>query len=456
MRGDNLQLHADDIPSSKRLRPIIAGLAWPVAAEMALQTVTQMVDMAMVGRLGPAAIAAVGLSFRPVFIPYAAVLGFGAGVAAVVSRHTGARDKRGASRAAAQSMLVFALVAIIISLGFFVFSRKIMALMGAEAHVVDMGASYLNGMSPGLGFMLFGLTMTFALRGAGDTKTPLGVNAVANAINVFLNWVLIFGHLGFPALGLFGAGLATSIARTCAALTLVFLMLKDRAGLPLYARDFTVCDLGLIRKILRIGLPAVLERLNLSLAQAVHLRIVADLGTTVVAAATVASSAELVSFMPAIGFSVAAATTVGQSLGARKPKVAEVYAIESTRMAAIFMGAMGLLFGLFPQVFLRMFTNDTQVIAEGAVLLRIIAFSQVFTGVAHTLAGALRGAGDTRTVLLIAVLASWAVRVALAAVLVNLGFGAAGAWLAILADWMLQAAGAAWFFNRGKWKGMML
>lgn len=406
--------------------------------------------------MGAAAIAAVGLSFRPVFIPYAAVLGFGAGVAAVVSRHTGAGDKRGACRAAAQSVLVFALAALTISLGFFVFSKEIMVLMGAEPHVVDMGVSYLKGMSPGLGFMLLGLTMTFALRGAGDTRTPLRVNALANVINVFLNWVLIFGHLGFPAMGLYGAGLATSIARTFTALILVLLMLKDRAGLRLYARDFTHCDLELIRKILRIGLPAVVERLNLSLAQAVHLRIVAQLGTTVVAAATVSSSAELVSFMPAIGFSVAAATTVGQSLGARKPKLAELYAIESTKMAAIFMGGMGLLFGLFPQVFLRMFTNDPQVIAEGSVLLRIVAFSQVFTGVAHTLAGALRGAGDTRTVLFITAVASWAVRVALAAILVSAGFGAAGAWLAILADWTLQAAGAAWFFNRGKWKGMIL
>ncbi|MEW6080882.1 MAG: MATE family efflux transporter [Bacillota bacterium] len=438
------------------LRRHIVALAWPVAAEMALQTATQMVDMVMVGRLGPEAIAAVGLSFRPVFIPYAGVLGFGAGVAAVIARHIGAGEHRQASRAAAQAILSFAMVAVAVSLGFFIWATRIMTLMGATGEVVDMGRLYLWGLSPGLGFLFLALTMTFALRGAGDTKTPLKVNALANVLNVFLNWVLIFGHLGFPALGLLGAGLATSIARTMAAISLLVFMLRGSSGLNLLAADFARLDTNVIRRMLRIGLPAIVERLNLSTAQAVHLRIVAALGTTAVASATVASMVELISFMPAIGFSVAAATTVGQSLGASQPERAQAYAWESTRVCAVFMGFMGLLFGLFPGILVRAFTGDPVVAGQGAMLLRIVAFSQVFTGIGHTLAGALRGAGDTRTVFLVTVAASWGVRVAMAALMVRMGLGLTGAWIAILLDWIVQAAGTAWFFRRGKWKGMVL
>ena len=283
-------------------------LAWPVMAEMFLQTLAQMVDMAMVGRLGQAAIAAVGLSFRPLFVGQAIFLGLGVATTAMVARFIGAKDREQATIAAQQSMLTTSILALVLALFGFFFARQITLFMGAGPDVVDLGVSYLRGFSPGIFFLMLATIMTAALRASGDTKTPFYAGAVSNAINVFGNYVLIFGHFGFPAMGVYGAAIATSFSRAVMAAILFGSLLQGKSGLHLKIKGFTYLDWDIISRLFRIGIPAALERLVQSVSMMLHLKILAALGTTAIAISTLSGNVEQLSFMPSIGFSVAAQT----------------------------------------------------------------------------------------------------------------------------------------------------
>lgn len=435
------------------IRRLVLALAWPVMAEMALQTVTQVVDMAMVGRLGAPAIAAVGLSFRPLFIGHAVFLGLGSAATAMVARFTGAGERAHATRAAEQALLSSAALAGLFGLILWVHSERIILAMGGSGELVRLGSLYIRGLAPGMICMLLSIIMTSALRGAGDTRTPMQVNIGANVINVAGNYLLIFGHFGFPRLEVYGAALATSFARLVAMVALSYVMFRGRKRVALTGRGLARADFGLIARFFRIGLPAAAERILLSVGLAVHLRLVAGLGTVAIAAATLAGNVEQLSFMPALGFSVAAAALVGQSLGARDLERARAAAWESARMAAAFMGAMGLAFFLIPSLFIKLFTNDPALLGPGVSLLRIVALAQVPTAIAQVLAGALRGAGDTTPVLLITAASTGLVRIGLTFLLISsLGFGLQAAWWAVTLDWVVRALLAAYKFRAGGWQ----
>ncbi len=428
-------------------------LAWPVMAEMFLQTFAQMVDMAMVGRLGQAAIAAVGLSFRPLFVGQAIFLGLGVATTAMVARFIGAKDRERAIIAAEQSMLTTSVLALALAAFGYFFARQITLFMGAEADVVDLGVSYLRGFSPGIFFLMLSTIMTAALRASGDTKTPFYAGAISNVINVAGNYVLIFGHLGFPALGVYGAAIATSFSRVVMAGILFACLLRGRSGLHLNVKGFTYLDWDIIVRLFRIGIPAALERLVQSVSMMLHLRILAVLGTTAVAVSTLSSNIEQLSFMPSIGFSVAASTLVGQSLGARKPDEAEHNGWGAMRLASMFMGFMGVLFVLIPGAFIRIYTSDPEVLGPGIAILRIVGLTQLPQAIAFVASGILRGAGDTRTVLNNSIIGNVALRLGLSYLFVIvLGWGMWSAFLAIMIDWLVRGMLLSYWVAQGKWK----
>lgn len=431
----------------------IALLAWPVMAEMFLQTLAQMVDMAMVGRLGQAAIAAVGLSFRPMFVGQAIFLGLGVATTALVARFIGAGDRKMATRAAEQSLLTTSVLALALAAFGFFFARQITLFMGADADVIDLGIEYLRAFSPGLFFLMLSTIMTSSLRASGDTKTSFYAGMIANSVNVVLNYTLIFGHFGFPALGVKGAALATSIAHFTTACILFTTLLRGKGGLRLNWRDFATFDWPLIGRIFRIGIPAALERLVMSLSLMLHVKVVATLGTTAVAVSTLASNVEQLSYMPAIGFAVAASTLVGQNLGANRPEAAEQSAWGATRLCALFMGTMGLLFVLIPSVFVRIYTDDPVVIEPAAQILRIIGVSQLPQAIAFVASGVLRGAGDTNAVLAFVFLGNVVIRLGLSyTFVVLLGWGLWSAYLAVFADWIFRGLTLAYTVKKGRWQ----
>ncbi len=441
---------ADDKPA---IRAAVINLAWPVVAEMGLQTATQVIDMAMVGRLGPVAIAAVGLSFQPLMLAMAVFAGVAVGTTALVARSVGAGDRETAGLAAGQGLAIASLMAFSVC-GLAIWqAANIVSIMGAEPEVVLAGASYIRTLMPGGAFMLVGMILAGSLRGAGDTRTPMKVAIWVNIANVALNYVLIFGHLGFPALGLVGAALGTSISRSAGALALVVLAVRGRSVITLRAADVFRIDAVMIRRIFRIGIPAALERLIMSASQVLYVRMVASLGTVAFAAHTIAINAESLSFMPGIGLSAAATTLVGQALGAKSPRRAEASARETMRLGALIMGSMGVVMMLVPGLLMRIYTSEPEVIAYGVVILRIAAVAQVPMGMSFILAGGLRGAGDTRSVLLISMAGAWGVRLSLTALLVfGVNLGLTGAWIAMVLDWGLRSTITYIHFGRGRWK----
>jgi len=203
------------------LRRWVIRLAWPVAAEMFLHTLTQIVDMMMVARLGSGALAAVGLSFRPMFFTLSIFLGVGAGTTALVARAMGSRRPDEASEVAHQSAMATVVLSTGLAVLFWVFAPSILRFMGAAPSVMPLGVSYMRGLAWGMVFMYTANVLTAALRGAGDTHTSMRVNIFANVLNVVLNYVLIFGHLGFPRLEVLGAALATSISRAAGGLAII-------------------------------------------------------------------------------------------------------------------------------------------------------------------------------------------------------------------------------------------
>ncbi len=439
--------------SQENLRRTILLLAWPVMAEMALGTVTQIVDMAMVGRLGSASIAAIGMSMQPFMLAFSIFSAISVGNTALVARFIGSKDPDSASRTLAQSLLIGITMAALIGVGGFVFARQIISIMGPEPEVLDLGVSYVRYMLPGFFFMFSGMMITGSLRGAGDTKTPMKINIAINLLNPLLNYVLIFGHFGFPAMGVRGAALATTLARSLGGVCFAIIVLRGKGILHLKLQDLKQLDTPLIKRILNIGIPAAIEQLVSRTGQMLYARTVAGLGTVMYAAHSIAINAESISYMPGFGFATAATALVGQSLGATDPERASKAGWESWRLGSLLMGFMGVLLFLIPGVLMRIYTDDPEVISYGITALRIAAFAQIPMATGFIFAGALRGAGDTRFMLYISTAGVWIVRLGLAYIFVSvLGWGLAGAWVAMSADWLFRGGMAALRFKTDKWK----
>ncbi|MCR4402570.1 MAG: MATE family efflux transporter [Firmicutes bacterium] len=443
------------------MRRRVIQLSAPVFAEVVLQTLTQVVDMAMVGRLGASAIAAVGLSMQPLFLGQGVFMGLSVGTTALVARFTGAQDRRMAARTNHQSFLVSMILAIGMSAGVYAYARDIVGLMGAEPDVIALGTSYLRRLAPGFGALLGTMTVGGALRGAGDTTTPMKINVLVNFVNVVGNYALIFGHLGCPALGVEGAALATTASRIVGGA--LFVWASWRPGSPVAPtrrqrlEEYLKVDVALVGRVLRVGVPAILERLVISSGMLVYIREVAGLGTVVYAAHNVANNAESLSFMPGLAFATAATALVGQGLGAGKPDAAERSAQEALRLGLTVMGAMALVFLAAPQYLMMIFTSDPEIIRLGSMALRVISFAQIPMGVAFIYSGALRGAGDTRSVLYVTVFAVWVVRLSATYILVSVGgLGLVGAWLAMVADWLVRGVYVWRKFRSGRWKPLQV
>jgi putative MATE family efflux protein len=440
------------------MRRAILALAWPVVTELVLQTVTQMADMIMVGRLGAECVAAVGLSNQPFRIIQGFFMGIGVGTTALVARFTGAGDRRRANRVTAQSLAVGSILAALFALLGYIFTPQLVGFMKAGPDVVPYAESYMRVLMPGLFMLVINMVTSSALRGAGDTRYPMRVNIILNLANILGNYILIYGNFGAPALGVTGAALATTIARTIGTAMLLFHVLsgKGRIAVRTVGERFRF-DPDLIRRIFNVGLPASLERVSLSLGISFYVRIVSALGTAAYAAHAIAINAEGISYMPGFAFAVAATTMVGQALGADRPDVAERAGVESWKMSATVMGLMGAVLFIFPEALMRLYGDDLEIIRMGAEVLQIMALAQIPMATSYVFVGALRGAGDTRAVLIFTMACVWGVRFCLAWLFVNVfGWGLPGAWYAMAIDWVARGTVSALRFRGGRWKQMRI
>lgn len=434
------------------IRKNILTLALPALAEMILMTLVSMADMIMVGRLGPWAITSVGLSNQPMFVAMSMFMALNVGATALVARSIGANRPEDASAAARQAVVIAGAMGLILGILGYMNAPSIIAWMGAEADVIGPGSSYLKIVACGLLFQGVTISLSASLRGAGDTKTPMSVNTVANLVNVFFNYLLIYGHFGFPRMEVAGAALATTISRGVGCALIIRKILLNRAAIKISIHDSFRPDPEIMRRIFRVGLPAAMEQAVMRSGQMAFARIVSSFGTTVYAAHQVALNVEGLSFTPGQAFQIATTSLVGQSLGAKRPKRAMRTGWEALKIGAAVAVLVGLVYFFFGKYVAYLYTDDRTVTELAAGALRIIAVAQPFMIGNFILSGGLRGAGDTKWTLYITAAGIWGVRVVLAYILaIKMGMGLPGAWIGMAMDMSTRAILAALRFRAGHW-----
>jgi putative MATE family efflux protein len=435
-------------------------LAIPAVGEQFLNMLVGLVDTYLVGNIAVAAatalgygpaegLAAVGLSNYVVWIVTTLFMAGAVGSTAVIARATGAQNEGEANAALRQSLILGLLMGVIGFGAMYGLAPMWMRLFGAEAEVVPLGVSYLRivGLSMPLAGIMF--VCNAALRGAGDTRTPLMVMFLVNGINIIISWLLVNGQLGLPTLGVAGSAWGTMLGRVIGGIVVVAVLLRGRGVLRI--DRLPRFEWNMMWRITRIGLPTGAEMFIFQAALIAFVYFISQLGTVAYAAHNIVITAESISFLPGFGFAIAATTLVGQNLGAENVKRARRSGEEAFMQSAIFMGFMGLLFVLFPEGILSILTRDQAVVEAGTMPLRMVGVIQPLLAANFVYAGALRGAGDTTRPLLIKLIVPWLVRLPLAYALIPL-LGLSGAWLAMSIDLGLQGMLAWWFFQGGKWE----
>lgn len=439
------------------LRRQLMRLVWPTLVENILQTTLGVANLMMVGRLGADPLAGVALANQVLMLLIVFFSGLAVGTTALVAHATGARDRTRADKTLAQSFLLGLIVAMAISLLGIVLAEPILRFLGASPAVARAGGLYLQINAAATPFLMVMLVGNGALRGAGDTRTPMTITAAINALNLALSYVLIFGAFGLPGQGVLGAAWALTAARLLGATLVLGILASQAAMVRLRWQWLWPPDGPALAQILTVGGPAALESAFIQIGMLAFSAIGLALGTAAYAAQSILLNISSLSFLPGFAFSVAATTMVGQSLGARRPDQATASAWEALRAGLLWMGGMGLLFLLAPTVFLRLYTSDPTIIAAGTPAMRLLGLGQPLVGTASILAGALRGAGDTRTPMVLGALCIWAIRVPVAYLCgLYLGWGLVGLWIGWLADFLVR--GSLFFsrFQAGDWRKIRL
>ncbi len=439
--------------SLKAARSTIIQLAWPVVLEQLLVTMFEMVDMMMVGGIGPAAIAAIGLTNQPMRLALASFQALKVGTTALIARFIGAKQYEEANATLRQSLLMTGAIGVVMTVLMYFFAEPLVLFMGAQPDALQYSVTYMRIISLGLVPQMLGMCVTAVLRGAGDTKTPMRYNIMANCVNVAGNYLLIMGHFGFPAWGVFGAGFATTLSRVVSCVLLMRVIFNGKAILHVSLKDRFAPRWDLIKRIVNVGIPAMGEQLVMRFGNILFTKTVAGLGTVTYAAHQVANNIMNLSFTPGQGFSQAATSLVGRSLGQKRPEWAETYGWQTRYVGTIVAGTMAAGFFFFGPAIASLYTNDPTVIAQAALALKVIAVVQFSQSTQVILAGALRGAGDTRWPLISTMIGVAGVRVVLAMLFINVfHFGLIGAWLAMAIDQMTRSVVIVLRYRTGRWK----
>lgn len=440
--------------TSKALYRDIIRIAWPSFIELTLTQLTSMADMIMIGQLGSWAIAGVGLTNQPKFLAMTLFMAMQIGATALIARYKGAGDRKKANLILRQSLMITTSLALISSILGFIFAEELVLFMGADnPQTLAAGTDYLKIQMLGLVFLAITSNITAALRGVGNSRTAMIYNLTANVVNVVLNYVLINGHFGFPRMGVAGASLATVIGQLVAFTMAIGVVLSGRSYLHLRFRDGFKPNMEVIKSIFNIGLPSMGEQAAMRTGVIIYIRTVASLGTAAYATHQIGMNIQALSFMNGQAFGVSATSLMGQSLGKKRPDMAQAYS-SRTRFAGMLVSmVLGLIFWFFGETIVGFYSNEPEVIAMGAQILKLMALVQPFQSSQFILAGGLRGAGDTRWTAVITLVTVLGMRPWLAKQFINhWELGLMGAWYALVADQLVRSALVLLRYKSGKWK----
>jgi len=427
-------------------------LAIPMMLEMAMEAIFAVVDIAFVSRLGTDAVAAVGITEALITVLYAVTVGLSLSVTAMVSRRIGAKDADAAAQVTGQAIWLGAALALVTGTMGALFATDLLQLMGASEGVVSTGSGFTAVLLGGSASIIYLFMLNAALRGAGDAPVALRSLMIANACNIVLDPCLIFGLGPFPELGVTGAAVATTIGRSIGVLYLVRYLSRSDGRLKFKMRHLAPVG-SLIRRMLKISLGGIAQFLISTSSWIIVMRIVALYGSAPVAAYTIALRLIEFAFLPAWGMGNAAATLVGQNLGAGKPERAAKSAWRATLYNTIFMTTLGVIsVGLAPQI-VSLFTTEPAVLRIGTICLQIMGVGYPMYAVGMIIVQSLNGAGDTATPSLLNFICFWLVQIPLAYLLATTGgYGPNGVFISIVLSETLLSAIAVIVFRQGKWK----
>lgn len=427
-------------------------LAIPMVLEMIMESVFAVCDVFFVSKLGASAVATVGLTESWLTLIYAIAMGLAISASAIVARRIGEKDREGAARAAGQAILLALGLSCVLGLAGGLLAPKLLAVMGAEPDVITGGTNYTRVMLGGCGSIVMLFMINAIFRGAGDAAIAMRVLWFANGINIVLGPVLIFGLGPFPRLGVTGAAVATTIGRGAGALFALSRLLRPGSRIDIHARHLRL-DVSLIGKMLQLGWSATLQMLIGMCSWIALIRVLASFGSTVLAGYTIGVRVIMFALLPAFGVANAAATMVGQSLGAKKPERAEAAVRIAGRYSTAVLTTIGVAMVAFAPSIARLFTSDPAIVPYATNVLRIVACGFPFYAWGMVVSTSFNGAGDTRTPTLLNFVVFWLWEIPLAFVLAKVvGLGPTGIFLAIPIAFSTFAVAGVMLFRRGTWK----
>ncbi len=427
-------------------------LSIPMILEMAMESLFAVVDAFFVARVGNEAVATVGLTESVLTLIYSIAIGLSAAATAVVARRVGEGNRRAAAVAGAQTILIALVLSLLIAVPGFFYAKDILLLMAKDGRVAATGEHFTRLLlTANLPILLLWM-LNGIFRGAGDAATAMRALWIANGVNLLLDPLLIFGIGPFPELGVLGAGVATTIGRSTGVIYQLWQLFGVGRILRLHLR-FLRPRWEIIRRLLAIASGSTGQYLIASASWIFLIYILGQISTQVTAGYTIAIRIIIFTILPSWGMSNAAATLVGQNLGAGHPDRAEKSAWRAGFFNMIFMASVGIIYLSGAPFFIGLFTQDPETLQAGSMALRIISAGYVFYGYGMILSQAINGAGDTRTPTLINFVCCWLIEMPLAWWLaLRLGWGQAGVYYTIVIAESVLALLAIWVFRRGKWK----
>ena len=430
-------------------------LAVPMILELSLESVFAVVDMYFVGHLPNAkeAVATVGLTESVISLVYTLGIGLSIGATAIVARRVGEKDFEAASKSAAQAIIVSFILSILLCFVGVFFASDVLTLMGAKNEVIQQGAIFTKIMFLGSPSIILLFLINGIFRGAGDAAMAMKSLWIASGVNIMLCPLLIYGYGPFPELGLKGAAIATVIGRTTGVVYQCYYLFKNGRTIQLF-KSYFKWNFPIIKNLLNVATPATFQFFIQSGSWIVLAYIVSKTGSTNASAGYQIAIRNVVFFiLPAWGLSNAAATLVGQNLGAKQPERAQQSVLLTTKYNVFFMGLVTVLFVFFSKPIISIFTYDEEILNYGSQALQIIGLGYVFYGIGMVMIQSLNGAGDTKTPTWINIVCFWMIQIPLAWVLaIYFNMGPTGAFIAIPTAETVLALAAWYYFKKGKWK----
>jgi putative MATE family efflux protein len=434
------------------LKRAIFLLAVPMMLELVMESTFAVVDIYFVGKLGASAVATVGLTETFLFLVYAIGMGLAMAVTAIVARRTGEKDPDAAAVAAVQSIIVGLAVSLPFAIIGIVYARDLLALMGADAWTLNEGYRYAQVMLGGNAVIILLFIINAIFRGAGDAAIAMRVLWIANAVNIVLDPILIFGWGPFPELGITGAAIATTIGRGVGVALQLWWLFRGGKHIGVCAKHLKL-SASVMLNIVKTSLGGVGQMLVSMMSWLFLMRILAEVGSAAVAGATITIRLMMLTMMPAWGMSNAAATLVGQNLGAGQPDRAEAAVWNIGRYNMVFLVAVSVVYWLQHEALIALFSDDPDVIRIGGEWVRILSYSYFVYGWWMVAVQAFNGAGDTRTPTLINVVFFWLVQIPLSWWLaVQLGWMESGVFWGVFISETSVGLFTLWLFTRGSWK----